>query len=167
MAATPESALKTGTGAGPGVDPAPGAAPRAAGTETLAATARRVVADTSTLIRTEAALARLETGANVREAGGIAARGVAGLFLLGLGVLFLLLGGLVALAGAIGWLAALLVTAAGLGLAGGLLLAAARRGAGRLTLLPERALGRIAADLRAVSNRLHPEDRDVRAGDRI
>ncbi|WP_448582407.1 phage holin family protein [Thermaurantiacus sp.] len=149
MAARPET--------GPGVGPAP---------ETLAATARRVVADASTLIRTEATLARLETGANVREASGVAARALLGLFLSGLGLLFLLLGGLVALAGVIGWLAALLGTAAALGVAGGLLLVAARRGAGQLSLLPERALGRIAADLRTLSARLHPGDSGARSGDR-
>jgi hypothetical protein len=154
MATTPEVA----PGAGPVPDPP---AP-----ETIAATARRVVADTSTLIRTEATLARLETGANVREAGGIAARALLGMFLLGLALLFLLLGGLVALAGAIGWLAALLLTAGGLGVGGALLLAAARRGAGQLSLLPERALGRIAADLRTLSARLHPGDSEARAGDR-
>ncbi len=158
MAARPET--------GPGADTAPGHAAAPAAPESIAATARRVVADASTLIRTEATLARLETGANVREAGGVAARALLGLFLLGLALLFLLLGGLVALAGAIGWLGALLLTAAALGLTGGLLLGAARRGAGTLSLLPERTLGRIAADLRALSDRLHPGDREARAGDR-
>lgn len=151
--------------AGPGAGPAPGPSPAAADPETIMATARRVVADASSLIRTEATLARLETGANVREAGGLAARALLGLFLMGVALLFLLLAGLVALAGAIGWLGALLLTAGGLGLAGGLMLLAARRGAGRLSLLPERALGRIAADLRALSARLHPGDSEIRAGD--
>lgn len=151
-------------------DAGPGSGPEAA-PEPLVATARRVVAETSTLLRTEAELARLETSANVREAGGVAMRAMAGLLVLSLALVFLVLAALVALAAALGWLQALLVSAGLLGTGGALLLASARRGAGRLSLLPERTLGRIAADLRAVSERLHPRqlhpaESEATAGDR-
>lgn len=139
--------------------------------EPLSATARRVVAETSTLIRTEAELARLETSANVREAGGVAMRAMAGLLFLALALVFLVLAALVALAATLGWPQALLVSAGLLGTGGALLLASARRGAGRLSLLPERTLARIAGDLRALSGRLHPgrlhpAESEAAAGDR-
>lgn len=115
------------------------------------ATTRRVVADASTLIRAEASLARLETEANAREAAGVAARLGAGVGMMVIAFLFLLSAGLVALAQAVGWVPALLGLAVVLGLAGALLFASGRRGAQGLSLLPERSLARIAADLNALS----------------
>lgn len=120
--------------------------------DTLVATARRVVADTSTLLRAEASLARMETEANARAAAGVAARLAIGIGLLVIAVLFALMAGLVALALAFGWIESLLGLALLLAVAGGLLVVGGRRDARGLTLLPERTLGRMAGDLRAMSN---------------
>ncbi|MFN7173580.1 MAG: hypothetical protein ACK4MT_02575, partial [Thermaurantiacus tibetensis] len=89
----------------------------------------------------------------------------------GLALVFLVLAALVALAATLGWPQALLGSAGLLGAGGALLLASARRGAGRLSLLPERTLARIAGDLRALSERLHPgrlhaAESEAAAGDR-
>ncbi|MFQ3595107.1 MAG: phage holin family protein [Sphingomonadaceae bacterium] len=122
-------------------------------------TARQVAADTTTLLRTEAELARLETRSNVRAALGIGARLGMGAGLIGLALLFLLLAGLVALAQAFGWLPALLAVAGLCLLLGFLLLGAARRGADALSLLPERTLARVGGDLRAVADAIAPQRR--------
>lgn len=164
MATGPEADAAAQASPAAGVAEAP---ERGTTPDSLGATARRVIADTSSLIRTEATLARLETGANVRKAGSVAARALAGTALMGLALLFLVLGALVALAGAIGWLGALLLTSGTLAALGGGLIAAARRSAGQLSLLPERALGRIAGDLAGLSARLHPAESDARAGDGV
>lgn len=125
--------------------------PEAPDEPSLLQSARRVVADASTLVRTEAALARLETTENAAAAAGVLARfGLVALFL-GLSIMFVVLAALVALANAIGWIPAFLVLAAVQGAAGLLLLARTRRRAAGLNILPERTIGRISADLRALS----------------
>jgi hypothetical protein len=117
----------------------------------LAAAARRVVADASTLVRTEAALARMETEANLAAAGAAAGRIGLGLFLLLLALLFVILAGLTWLASAIGWLGALLAVAGVAGLGGAILYASGRAAARDVRILPERTLGRMNADLKALS----------------
>jgi hypothetical protein len=118
-------------------------------------TARQVAVDTTTLLRTEAELARLETGANFRAAVSIAGRLGVGLLLV-LALLFALFAGLVALAQAIGWIAALLTLSGATLVIALLLLGAARRGADRVTLLPERTLARVGGDLRAMADAIAP-----------
>lgn len=125
--------------------------PEAPDEPSLLQSVRRVVADASTLVRTEAALARLETTENAAVAVGVLARfGLVGLFL-GLSIMFVVLAALVALAGAIGWIPAFLVLAAVQAAAGLLLLAWTRRRAAGLSILPERTIDRISKDLKALS----------------
>ena len=126
------------------------------GDDSVVATARRVVADTSLLLRSEAALARLETEANARALASVAARFGAGLGLVVIALLFLLSAGLVLLATAVGWVPALLGLALLLGAGGLLLLRSGQRDARGLQLLPERSLARLAADLRALSAAARP-----------
>ncbi|WP_448578806.1 phage holin family protein [Thermaurantiacus sp.] len=125
--------------------------PEAPDEPSLLQSARRVVAEASTLVRTEAALARLETTENASAAAGVLARfGLVVLFL-GLSIMFLVLAALVALAGTIGWIPAFLLLAAVQGSAALLLLARTRRRMAGLSILPERTIGRISADLKALS----------------
>lgn len=117
----------------------------------LIQSARQVVADASTLVRTEAALARLETAENAAAAAGVVARLGLGTLFLVTAILFLVLAALVALAEALGWVPAFLILAGIQGVAGALLLGQGRQLASGLRLLPERTLGRISDDLAALS----------------
>ena len=154
MATRPDPQADGASGAGE----APGAEPR----RSIRATFTEVVADASGLVRTEAALARAETSANVRAIGRSSAVIGAGAVLMAVALIFLTVAGVVALASWIGMLWALLVMAL---LCGGLGFALVAHGQSRLStqaILPERTLNRMSADLQKLAARGQP----VRAEER-
>lgn len=124
--------------------------------------ARQVVADASTLVRTEATLARLETAENAAAAAGVLARLGLGAIFLGTAIVFLLLAALVALSAVVGWVWAFLILAGIQGAAGLFLLGKGRQLASGLRLLPERTLKRLSDDLVWLSA-LGARDRSAKA----
>jgi hypothetical protein len=115
-----------------------------------------VIADAGGLVRTEAALARAETAANLKSIGRQSAKLGAGAVLLSMALVFLTVAAVVAIAHLTGLLPALLIVAV-LCVATGLLLL--RSGQSRLSgqnLLPERTLGRMARDLDQLASRAAP-----------
>ncbi len=135
----------------------------AARSEGLGETARRVLADATTLVRSEARLAGLETRDNLEDAGRAAARIAAGGLALGLGLVFLVSLGLVALAQAIGWVPALALAAAVHLVAGALLVAAGLRAARLVRLLPAGVLRRLERDLDRLAQASRAGAREPRA----
>ncbi|MGL6042335.1 MAG: phage holin family protein [Sandaracinobacteroides sp.] len=137
---------------GEGLAPTAGAA-AGARKQSIIETFIEVLADSGGLLRAEAALARAETGLNLRAAGLQSGKLLAGLVFLSLALVFLNIAVVVALAHFIGMLAALLIFA-GLGtVAGGLLMRSGLRGLSSQQILPERTLGRISRDLGRLASR--------------
>lgn len=110
-------------------------------------------ADAGGLVRVEAALARAETTQNLQAIGKQSAKLAAGFALLMMALVFLTISAVVAIAHFIGYLPALLLVTAGCVGAGLLLMQSARTALAGLTILPERALNRMARDLDVLAER--------------
>jgi uncharacterized membrane protein YqjE len=149
VAATPETA---------GLD-AGAEAPR----RSILGTWAEVVADAGSLLRTEAALARLETADNLKGAGRNALKMGAGLLLLAIAVIFLAVSAVVALAAVIGLGWALLAVALVNAAAGGWLMWQAQAGLADISLLPERTMARLSHDLEWLGERADRRNRPVPA----
>ena len=113
----------------------------------ISETLTEVVADTSSLVRTELTLAGIETRDNVAALGGAAVRIAIGALLLLTAVTFFSVAGVVALATLVGMLFSLLIVAGVLLLLGIALIVGGKTAASTQKLLPMQSLARIAADI--------------------
>lgn len=138
--------------------------PETTGLDTGAAEGRRsfvdtlteVVADAGGLLRAEAAMARLETGENLRGFFRDAARVGAGVLLLSTTIVMLAVAGVVALSYWLGMLPALLVVAAVCALLGFWLVHSGVDSILTRRILPERSLARVSRDLERISEHADP-----------
>ncbi|MCG2841340.1 phage holin family protein [Sandaracinobacter sp. RS1-74] len=128
-----------------------GAASAAPGRRSFVDTWTEVAADAGGLIRAEAAMARLETGENLRGFAGDAARIGAGALLISVTIVLLAVAAVVALAHLVGMLAALLIVAGICAVAGWLLVRSGKEAISTRRLLPERSLSRMSRDLERLS----------------
>ena len=142
--------------------------PETTGIETGAAPGRRsfvdtfteVVADAGGLLRAEAAMARLETGENVRGFARESAKIGAGAVLLSVTIVMLSVAGVVALSYWVGMLPALLLVAALCALIGAWLVRSGSAGLSTQRILPERSLSRMSRDLERLSQQGAPLQAD-------
>ena len=137
-----------------------GAAP---GRRSFVDTFTEVVADAGGLVRAEAAMARLETGENLRGFARQSAKIGAGVVLLSVTIVMLAVAGVVGLAYLIGTLPALLLVAGVCALLGIWLLRNGLDGMGAQRLLPERTLSRMSRDLERLSEQGAPLSTEERA----
>jgi hypothetical protein len=132
--------------------------------ETSAAPGRRsfvdtwteVVADAGGLLRAEAAMARLETGENLRGIARESAKIGAGAVLLSVTLVMLAVAGVLGLSYLVGMLAALLLVAGICALLGFWLVRSGVDGIAGRRILPERSLSRMSRDLERISSQGAP-----------
>ena len=126
-----------------------------------------VVADAGGLVRAEAAMARLETGENLRGFARQSARIGAGVVLLSVTIVMLAVAGVLGLAYLVGTVPALLLVAAFCALLGVWLVRNGLDGMSSQRLLPERALSRMSRDLERLSEQGAPLSTEAKAEGKI
>lgn len=132
------------------------------GRRSIVETWTEVVADAGGLVRAEAALARAETGRNMRLIGRESAKILVGGTLALTALMFLTVAAVLALSEFIGLLPALLVVAAFCLGVGWLLISRGIDGVSGQSILPERVLKRIVRDLDRLADRAPLPDAPVR-----
>lgn len=137
-------------------DPSANEAGAAPGRRSIVDTFTEVVADAGGLVRAEAAMARLETGENLRGLGRQSAKIGAGLILFSVTIVMVAVAGVVALAYLIGMVPALLLVAAVCALLGTWLVRNGLDGMSTQRILPERSLSRMSRDLERLSEQGSP-----------
>ena len=139
----------------------------APGRRSFVDTFTEVVADAGGLVRAEAAMARLETGENLRGLARQSAKIGAGAVLLSVTIVMLAVAGVVGLGYLIGTLPALLLVAGVCALLGFLLLRNGLDGMSSQRLLPERTLSRMSRDLERLSEQGAPLSAESKAEPKV
>lgn len=137
----------------------------ASGRRSLVDTVTEVVADAGGLLRAEAAMARLETGENLKGIAVESAKIGAGAVLLSVTIVMVAVAGVVALSYWVGMLPALLLVAAVCALIGTWLVRSGSDGMSAQRILPERSLARMSRDLERLSEQGAPLPAGVGADD--